>query len=71
MGSVNFIMKITLLPMKGIGRMISLMGKEESIIQNPSNSNKNSITKIFLSWEIDGCITKVNSKMIQNMEKDT
>lgn len=49
MGSVNFIMKIILSLMKDIGKMMSLMGKEESTILSRSNSNRNSITKISLN----------------------
>ena len=57
--------------MKDIGKMMSLMGKEESTILSRSNSNRNSITKISLNQEIDGFIMRVNSKTIPNTEKDT
>lgn len=49
MGLVSSIMKIIQSPMKDIGKMMSLMAKEESTTPNLSNSNNNSIIKIFLS----------------------
>lgn len=49
MDLVSFTMKIIQSLMKGIGKMMSLMVKEEYIILNPSNSNKNLITKTSLN----------------------
>ncbi len=69
MGLVNFIMKMEQLPMKDIGKMMSLMGKAGSTTQNQSYSKDNLTTKTFLSWEINGFIMKDYSKTILNMEK--
>lgn len=49
MDLVSFTMKIIQSLMKGIGKMMSSMVKEEYIILNPSNSNKNLITKTSLN----------------------
>ena len=66
----DFIIKMVKSLIKGIGKMMNLMGKEEFIIVIQLYLQDNLITKTFLSWETTGFIMKVSLKMILNMEKD-
>lgn len=66
----DFIIKMVKSLIKGIGKMMNLMGKGEFIIVIQLYLQDNSITKTFLSWETTGFIMKGSLKMILNMEKD-
>ena len=70
MDLVSYSIKMEKQPMKGIGKMISLMDKVGSTTWSQNKAMKSLTTKIFQSLEIGGFIMKDYLKLIQNMEKD-
>ena len=53
--------------MKVIGKMMSLMGKEESITHSQLLSMKSSTIRTSLNWATDGHIMRDSSKMTPSM----